>query len=168
MWLQFLVLSKQVWQSSVKLKLYTDAASTKGFGAVFQHKWTSGRWSVQENVHINLFELYPIVLALLLWGDLLQNSCVLFYSDNLAVVEILNKQSTKDVSMMILVHQFVLLCLKFNICFNLKHIPGIHNELADLLSRLQFAKAKQICPLLQEHQTPVPHRWTLSQLLQNS
>ena len=174
-WLTFLkefnghsLLYKEMWRSSTKLRLYTDAATTKGFGAVFQEKWAYGTWSEQEHYPINMLELYPVVLTLYLWGHLLQNSCVLFYSDNMAVVEILNKQSCKQDSMMILVRQFVLLCLKFNIRFSLKHIPGIHNDVADLLSRFQVSRAREVCPTLEAEPTHVPHHWQLSQLLQES
>ena len=67
--------------------------------------------------------------------------------------------------MMVLVRKFVQMCLKFNICFNLKHISGTHNELADCLSRLQISRAREIRPTLQEEPTQVTHQWTLSLLL---
>lgn len=45
-------------------------------------------------------ELLPIhiVLALEIWGKKLKNHKILFFSDNIAVVEIINKQSSKQVA----------------------------------------------------------------------
>ena len=38
----------------------------------------------------------PIVLAVELFGHMLKNKCVIIRSDNIAVVDILNKQTSKD------------------------------------------------------------------------
>ena len=40
----------------------------------------------------------------------------------------------------------VLICLTHNILFKAKHIPGVHNKLADSLSRLQVYQFRQIAP----------------------
>ena len=150
-WLHFLsnfsgttLLIKQIWQNSTHLSLYTDSALRYGFAAVFDHRWAYGKWENSGDYHITLLELYPIVLSVYLWGDLMANTCVLFYSDNQAVVDILNKQSSKDPTIMILVRKFVLLCLKFNILFKLKHVPGVNNTVADMLSRFQISEAQKI------------------------
>jgi hypothetical protein len=59
--------------------------------------------------------------------------------DNIAVVYIINKQTSKDPTIMILVRRLVLPILKFNILFKASHIAGIKNIAADQLSRLQTA-----------------------------
>ena len=69
---------------------------------------------------------------------------------------------------MILVRQFFQMCGKFKICFTLKHILGIHNDVADLLSRLQVSRARGVCPRLEAEPTHEDHHWQLSQLLQAS
>ena len=52
------------WTASDTLKLYTDSASTKGFGAVFGKHWFSGAWPEDmQSLRINILGLYPIVLA---------------------------------------------------------------------------------------------------------
>lgn len=56
------LLNKEIWQSSTKLKLYTGAATTKGFRVPV--KWAYGTWSEQEHYPINMLELYPVVLTL--------------------------------------------------------------------------------------------------------
>ena len=53
----------------------------------------------------------------------------------MAVVEIINKQSSKDRTLKRLVRRLVLAGLKFNVLFKAKHIPGKSNVVADHLSR---------------------------------
>lgn len=72
------------------------------------------------------------------WGQALANKSIRFHSDNIAVVEIINKISSKDTSVMYLVRRLVLACLRHNILFQAEHIPGKINTLPDLLSRLYY------------------------------
>jgi hypothetical protein len=171
-WLVFLenyngitVLSKQIWQTSHHLQLYTDASSLHGFGIVFGSNWTWGKWPPQNNFNINILEMYPVVLALLLWPQYMENKCILIFSDNKAVCDIINKQTTKCKLIMALVRKFVMQCLKYNILFRAKHISGKLNVTADLLSRLQIQKALQTAPYLCHHPRVIPADFQLSQLL---
>ena len=173
-WLLFLtdfngisILMEEKWLTSPHLNLYTDSAVTKGFGAVFGSLWTYGSWEESIQYHITLLEMYPILLALYLWGKKLQNAWVIFHSDNMAVVDILNKQSSKEPTIMILVRKFVLLCLQLNINFRLEHIPGAKNIIPDLLSRFQIQEARRLAPHLQDHPAHIPLKWRLSSLLQD-
>jgi len=123
------------WMNSEQLCLYTDA-SNLGLGGVFGNKWFAERWPVNWlQYHITIRELFPIVLAIHLWGRNLQNKCVQFHTDNMAVVYIINKQTSKDPTIMKFVRQFVLLILKYNIMFKALHIEGAKNKAADQLSR---------------------------------
>jgi hypothetical protein len=145
------------WDSSECIKLYTDASGAKGYAAVLGSSWFAQPW-LEDIVHhdITVKELYPIVLALEIWGTRLQNRKILFFSDNLSVVHIINKQSSKDKTLMILVRRLVLVCLCKNIMFRAKHIPGKQNTLADSLSRFQFQTATLLAPHLDQDPTPVP------------
>ena len=152
------------WVASDKICFYTDAASSIGYAAVFGTKWFAGKWPDNwKNFHITLMELYPIVAAVETWGHQLRNHCILFFSDNQAVVDIINKSSSKDPNKMILVRRLTLAAMKFNFLFRAKHIPGVHNITADLLSRFQFEKARRHAPWLQESATVIPEKflpWT--------
>lgn len=142
------------WLTSNTLSLYTDAAGSLGFAGVLGSKWFAMEWPSDLQSHqIAIKEMFPIVIALELWGETLKNSKVLFFSDNSAVVHTINKQSCKDKTLMRLVRRLVLSALKYNIWFKSKHIPGASNIIADLLSRLQFQKARQKAPWLDN--TPV-------------
>jgi hypothetical protein len=149
------------WQNSRKLNLYTDAAGKFGFGAVFGTKWFYGSWddiNLQE-FNITFKELFPIVIAVEAWGHVLANKSILFHSDNIAVVEIINKNSSKDVSVMCLVRRLVLACLRHNILFKAEHIPGILNTLPDLLSRLQVQKFLELAPYMDRLPITIPNQY---------
>jgi len=56
-----------------------------------------------KDLHITVKELFPIVLAVEMWGQTLSNHKVLFMTDNQAVSEIINKTPPKDRKFMKLV-----------------------------------------------------------------
>ena len=129
------------------LQLYTDASGSLGYGAVFQQSWFYGEWDENwEDVNITVKELYPIVLALELWGKKLQNKSIMFNCDNEALVFVLNKQSSKDPQIMYLVRRLVLLSLSFTILFKSTHLLGRCNVISDVLSRLQVSKFRLMLP----------------------
>ena len=106
----------EAWQSSSKLNLYTDTSGALGFGAVFGSKWCYGKWpSDWAHCNVAILEFYPIVLSLYLWGHEMSNQCVLFFTDNEALVHVINKQSCKDKSLMNFVRKLVSICLRHNI-----------------------------------------------------
>lgn len=124
--------------SNSTMRLFSDAATTSGFGAVFGNEWFLGVWGVESaKLQIAWMEMYALVAAACLWAPELAHKSILFFCDNEAVVQIVNKQSTKDVKIMHLVRILVLNCLKNNIMFRAKHVPGVRNTLADHLSRQQ-------------------------------
>ena len=111
------------WLNSHKLHLYTDAAGSLSFGAIFGTHWCFGQWpSKWQGRNIAFLEFYPIVLSLYLWGEEMHNNCILFFTDNDALVHVINKQSCKDKLLMFCVRKFVAICLKHNILFRLVHL----------------------------------------------
>lgn len=94
--------------------------------------------------HISVREFLPIVIAFEIWGHLFSNSTVVLHVDNLAVVYVINKNSSKDPSLMELMRRLMVLSLTQNIHFRAKQIEGVNNIDADLLSQLQV-KAFQTC-----------------------
>ena len=157
-----------VWHDSLALNLYTDAAASLGYGAVFGNEWCFGAWPKNcTKFNITLLEFYPIVLSVLLWGDRMRNQRITFFTDNAALVDIINKATSRDPTVMIFVRRLVLVCLQFNILFRARHVPGVKNVLADSLSRLQVMKFKQLAPVgtysspavIPDHL--LPHNWQL-------
>ena len=122
---------------STAINMVSDA-SKKGFGACYGKKWLQARYPESwHHHHITILELYPIFVLINIFGHLMKNSNILFHCDNEAVTAIINKQSSKDNTVMQIVRPLILLLVKFNIYLRSQHIPGVLNVLPDKISRFQ-------------------------------
>jgi len=147
--------------SSDYLALYTDASGSIGYGAVLGSKWFYGGWPEHcKSFNIATLELYPIVVSVAIWGHMWRNKTVRFYTDNQALVPVINKLSSKEPNIMRLIRKLVLLGLKFNICFSAHHVPGKSNILADRLSRFQVDEFRRHAPWADLAPTAVPPEWS--------
>ena len=165
-WLDFLsnfngisVFPANEWESNDTLSLFTDAAASIGYGAYFQGKWVQSRWPAEllrKRPSIALLEFVPLYIALLCWGPLLEGRKVIFNTDNTAVVEIINKKSSRCARIMQLVRPFVLQCLHFNVSVKAAHVPGQANIIADALSRFQMERFRLAAPHADPVMTPSP------------
>ena len=108
------------------------------------------------NYHISVREFLPVVLALEIWGSSLGKCSVTLHSDNMAVVQVINKNSSKDSHLMKLMRCLMIVSLKYNKNFVAEHIPGKSNVAADSLSRLQVEEFKQQFPFMDSKPTQVP------------
>ena len=88
-----------------------------------------------ETSHISIGEMIPIVMAAALWGHLWKEKSVRFWSDNLAVVALINSGSSRENTLMHLMCCLTFIMAKYNFVVSGAHIKGIHNSLADALSR---------------------------------
>ena len=100
-WYHFL----QCWNGSSFFPLpvptahvYSDASGSFGCGAFDpSHGWFQLQWPPQwASVEIVVKEMVPIVVAVAVWGPLWEGRHICFHSNNIAVVAVLNKGSTKD------------------------------------------------------------------------
>jgi len=172
-WLQFLqqhngttLFLNNSWLSSDTIKLYSDAAGSKGYAVVYGHRWAAGPFPDSwTHLHITIKELYPIVLAICMWGPTLANQKIMFHTDNQACVHIINTQTSRDPKIMKLVRHLALSSLTNNILFRATHVPGKHNVIPDLLSRFKFQEARSIAPWLSADPTPVPPALSPQQML---
>ena len=152
--------------SSHVLKFYTDSAASIGFAGIFKNQWFMGHWDPHSKSHnIALLELYPIVLALNIWGPSLSNKCVLLISDNNAVVHIINSFTSKHKLIMILLRHLIKVCMTHNIYVRSKHLSGRLNIYADMLSRGQVRQALALDPNLDRTPVQVPPQWSLPNML---
>ena len=139
------------WLSSSSLDLFTDSSNV-GFGGYLGNKWFAGTWPDNwKQFHITIKELFPIVLAVELFAVELQNKCIVFHTDNIAVSHIINKQTSKEPTIMKLVRRLVVQCLRYNILFKSEHIYGVLNNLSDAISRQQITGFLRLFP----YQNPV-------------
>jgi hypothetical protein len=142
--------------SSDSLCLHTDASGSLGFGGIYQSNWFYGAFPQSwHKANITFLELYPIVTAVYMWGHLWRNHTVVFYTDNEALVSVLNKQTSKVTCIMFLIRKLVLHCLQQNIVFLAKHVKGKDNCIADALSRFQIDKFKQLAPFSKPNPTKI-------------
>jgi len=113
-------------------------ASHLGFGATFQNLWIQAKYPIDwKKFHITFLELYPLLVLLNVFQDNLKNKSVLFHCDNIAVVHIINNQSSRDGTIMGLFRRIVISLMKLNIHLRAQHVPGIDNVLCDRISRFQ-------------------------------
>lgn len=137
--------------SSVDISLYTDAAGSVGFGAVLGSEWCAGEWpqswwDAGLCRNLALLELFPIVVAVEIWGSFLSNKRVCFFSDNMAVVHCISKLSSSSLPVLALLRHLVLRCLQHNIWFRARHVPGVDNSIADSLSRFHWQVFRDLLP----------------------
>ena len=135
------------WITNPSLQLYTDASGSFGYGAVFRDQWFYGPWPESwRSLNIAVLEFYTIVLSVIIWGHLMRNQRITFFTDNEALVHVINESSCRDKFLMSFVRRLVFVCLQNNILFRARHVPGIKNALADSLSRLQIQRFRRLAP----------------------
>ncbi len=139
-------------ESSATLKLYTDAAPSVGFGGVFNGQWFASAWPNEllsapvNTLSTALLELYPIVIACILWGKQWSRKQIMFFCDNEATVNIINKGRSSVPFINRFVRRLTWLSVLGNFNFRAAHIPGLNNQIADSLSRFEFQKFHLLCP----------------------
>lgn len=115
--------------SGWELELFTDATGSVGFVAFFQGRWCVNRWP--EGLagsalirNLMLLELFPIVVAVKLWGKEFKDWRVCFHCDNMGVVHAINSLSASSLPVVLLLRHLVLRCLTWNIVVPVVDIPG--------------------------------------------
>ena len=174
MWLEFLakfngvsLFRDPIWESNADVEFFTDAAASIGLGIYVQGNWAHAKWGNHFPVetaanNITFLELFPIVAAVHMFGELIRNKKVLFHCDNMAVCEIMNSQSSRCPRIMDLVRPLVLACLELNVTFKVQHLAGCKNSIADALSRFQMDVFYRVAPRAAPSSTPIPeHLWLL-------
>ena len=141
----------------------TDAASTIGFGGFFQGLWFSEVWpptlqTVTQTVNHSMafLELYPIVVASILWGKYWEGRKIQLNCDNQGTVDILNKGRSKELSIMKLMRRLTYCALINNFSFCGMYISGQSNIIGDSLSRLQMQRFREAVPNAERYQTVCP------------
>ena len=157
------VFYNKLWVSNADIQLFSDSSGSKGngFGLYFNGKWAYARWpdewfSGDILQDITFLEFFPIVVALLIWGPILRNKKIIFRSDNLSVVHIINSLTSKSERVMRLVRKFTFLTLGCNVLFKSEHVSGKNNILTDKLSRMKVEQFLQLAPQAEPCPTHIP------------
>lgn len=115
--------------------VFSDA-SDNGWGATAHGEDTFGTGFAQHSFsHIYPKELYAVVRAAQRWGPKWKAQRVLAFVDNKAVVDSINKHSTRCAETLPLLRQLNLLEVRHGFLLRATHISGVDNDYADALSR---------------------------------
>ena len=83
------------------MELYTDA-SRLGYAGFFKGDWFASHWPQDvdlcgdKDFSMTYCELYPIVIAAILWGSRWSRKRILFHCDNMGTVHTINKGRSKS------------------------------------------------------------------------
>lgn len=142
--------------NAADINLFTDATLTS-FGGIYVNHWFQGDFPSElskEQISMAFYELYPIVMACVLWGHNWSRKRILFNCDNLATVEIVRKGRSKIPSIMKLMRKLTYHSALNNFVVHAQHIPGINNCIADSISRYQMRKFRALAPHANSMPTP--------------
>ena len=124
--------------------MYSDASANKelGCGGYNQTSWYILQWDeeymTKYNPSINYLELYAVTVAIHLWIHRYKNKKIILFCDNMSVVHMINKSSSKCANCMVLIRLIILQELTHNVKINAKHVRGKSNTFSDMLSRLKY------------------------------
>lgn len=86
-----------LWQrgpfSNYDIDLYTDAAGSVGYGAFLGGRWSTESWLETWREagflwNLVLLELFPVIVAIEIWGDCFWDKKICLHYDNMAVVQV--------------------------------------------------------------------------------
>lgn len=164
------VFHDRFWVTNDDLELYTDSSGGVGFGIWFQGRWCQDKWPTEWHTlgitsDITCLELFPIVVAVVVFGDHLVNKKIRINCDNKAVVHILNTMTSKNTRVLALLRFLTIQCVKRNCIIKASHIEGIKNEIADALSRFQNHRFRSLVEQADPEATPMPnYLWNIFNL----
>jgi hypothetical protein len=145
------------------MELYTDA-SRMGYAGFYQGHWFADKWpdtlTLVWNIDVSMTfcELYPIVVAAIVWGSKWTSKHIVFHCDNTGTVHAINKGRSKSPHVMALMRRLVLVAAKHNFSYCSAHVPGIHNGISDALSRFQMERFRELAPGADLYPTDKPHQ----------
>ena len=132
------------------IDFYADASKNAKFGAGGHcgPAWYVLRWNEQfikdNNPSISYLELYATTVGVVLYIEKFRNQRIVLHSDNMGVVYMLNKNTSKCPNCMVLIRIIVLFSLKFNVRIFAKHVKTKANKIADSLSRQQWTRFRNL------------------------
>ncbi|CAF3450010.1 unnamed protein product [Rotaria socialis] len=99
----------------------------------------------------------PTVISAVLWGANWSRRRTIFHCDNEALVYILNKRRSADSIIMMFIRRLTLRPLKYNFHLMALHIAGATNDIADAISRQQWARVHHLAPWADTFPCQIPN-----------
>ena len=150
---QFILLRKP------DLHLYTDASGSWGCGAWVSAQWFQIQWTPSITLpSIALKELFPIVVAVAVWGSLWKGHLVMCHCDNAAVVAQVNRLHARDPQASHLLRCLAFFQALYECRLRATHIPSSTNLRADQLSRNRVISHRHTESQFASTPTQVPAR----------
>ena len=138
-------------------KRHTQMHRGRGDVVLCKEQWFHLQWPTSwASMHISPKELAPIVIAIAVWDAGWAGQRICCYSDNMAVVYTINKESARDPQLMRLLRALFFLSATFNVTITARHIPGVQNASADALSRNNMNTFHTLNPQASPQPTQVP------------
>ena len=174
MWLKFLQ-SPEVFSrpfldfgpciNAQEICLFTDASKNAklGAGGVCGNSWFMTRWDEQfilkNNPSIEFLELYAVAVAVVAWIHRFKNQRIILFCDNMAVVHMVNKNTSSCDRCLNLIRIIVLESMLQNVRVFATHVRSRANKYADLLSRMRLPTFLKLGRGRFESQaTPIPEQ----------
>lgn len=142
---------------------FTLFSFNRFFFFFFQGHWFAEKWPADfSSLTLNssstaLYELYPIVVASVLWGSVWTRKCITMFCDNVATVDIINKGRSHCQAIMSILRRLTWQSVIHNVIFKADQISGRTNNIADALSRFRLQAFRRLCPAANKDPTPCPH-----------
>ncbi len=105
-------------------------------GGFYKGRWFAARWPPElaglcQVASSALYEIYPIVVAAILWGNEWSRKSILIYSDNLVVVDIINERCSNSPSIMPFMRHLTRHSFTHQYILCAAHVPSHSNAIAD-------------------------------------
>ena len=160
----------KIW-SAEQICMYSDASGKIGFGAFNNRSWSWGQWEpdfLKREPSIEYLELFAVTVAVMNWLHRYQNRRIMLFCDNISVVHMLNKASSKCRNCMILIRWITLVSMRCNTRVLAQYIDTKSNGIADSLSRMEFDRFRRLAPHMEQKSTPIPEEiWPVSKIWLN-
>ena len=145
------------WEVIPDVKIASDASGKLGYGVTYNELWFNGSWNKDQlGLSIAYKELFPIVLACVLWGEGWRKKRVQFECDNESVVAILRNGTSKNEQIMNLIRHLFIVTTQCNFSISAIHVPGKSNGIADALSRFRLQEFFKLVPTASPQPVPIP------------
>ena len=115
-------------------------AQPNGGGAYYKNEYWSTKfpeWIADDNTPIHIKEFWVVIVSTAMWGHRWKGQVIYLFSDNQAVVDVLERERPRDPNMLALLREFLYLVCTRRFTPVFRYVDTKSNFIADFLSREQ-------------------------------